>query len=449
MIRSIEIEPEYPDVFDDVTCEVRVEDDDGDLDYVRFQWFVEGEEVRDVRKDVYGYNDYVSHELETRFFDYKDWVKCKATVYDEEDNSNTEFALARVGIYPYPDGGCDHTIEYFDVSSFVLEGNSAWVEVRVKNTGDRSSNLKLELYEDGSLEETDSVYLRAGKEVTRKIEFELPLGTHRVELKTRLECGSSSSRYADIVVFKSGDSVITPPDDEDEEPSGITETFVSITPTKLDIEIYTGKTIEILIESPDEQTFEIEVLDLPSNWVNHPKEVRVDGRERVYAYVVPKELGEYTFRVKVSFNGESFAETIELYVAPQGELSGDGLDGLTGFIAAGGNWIVGLIVLIIIVAVILIYFGYKRFRKKRYEEHIYGERETPKPPEFRPYEPPSGMMKGSVGSVSRPETRQPEERTVDINRLIPAKINRYSDLSYFPKQGNDFPERQTRGRIFK
>ncbi len=153
--------------------------------------------------------------------------------------------------------------------------------------------------------------------------------------------------------------------------------------------------------------------------------------------------------MKVSFNGESFAETIELYVAPQGELSGDGLDGLTGFIAAGGNWIVGLIVLIIIVAVILIYFGYKRFRKKRYEEHIYGERETPKPPEFRPYEPPSGMMKGSVGSVSRPETRQPEERTVDINRLIPAKINRYSDLSYFPKQGNDFPERQTRGRIFK
>jgi len=443
-IRSIEIDPEYPEVFDDLTCKVRVEDDDGDLDYVRFQWFVEGEEIRDIKKDVYGRSDYVSLDLDTRYFDYKDWVKCKATVYDEEGNSDSEFAVARIGIYPYPDGECEHTIETFDYSAYVLEGTTAWVEVKIRNTGDRSANLNLKLFADNSQKDSYSVYLRAGREIEKRFELELPVGSHNIRLESKLDCASSTkNKYADIIIYKSGNGPIIP-DDEEEEPPEITETSVFISPTKLDIEIYTGKTIEILIQSPEEQTFKIEVLDLPEDWVNYPKEVEVYGKERVYAYLVPKELGEYTFRVKVKVADQTFEETIELYVAPEGELSGDEFDGITGFMAAGGSWIVGLIVLVIIVAAVLIYYGYKRFKKKRYEEHVYGEREIPKTPEFRPYEPSSGMMKGSVGSVSKPEAEKHE----DVERQIPSE-NRYSDLSYFPRYGKDFPDRQSKGEIFR
>jgi len=269
------------------------------------------------------------------------------------------------------------------------------------------------------------------------------VGNHQVRLESKLDCESSSrNKYADIIVYESGGSVTPPP--KPPEPPEITETSVFISPTQLDIEIFTGKTVEILIQSPEDQTFGIEVLDLPDDWVNCPKEVDVDGKERVYAYVVPKELGEYTFRIKVRAGEETFEETIELYVAPEGELSGDG-DGFTGFIAAGGSWIVGLIVLVIIVAVVLVYYGYKRFRKKRYEEHVYGEREIPKTPEFRPYEPSSGMMKGSVGNVSQPESHKNKH----AERQPIRETERYSDLSYFPKEGKDFFGRQSAGKIFR
>jgi len=425
-IRNIQIEPDDPDVSDDLTCEVDVSDGDGDLDYVWFQWFVNGDEVREVRKNVYDHHDSVSFDLDNRYFDHRDFVKCEATVYDEERNRDSDYDIVRIGDYPYPDERCAHSIKSFDYSSYVLEGNKAWVEVNIRNTRLRSSTLTLNLFADNLLKETDSVYLVYGREITKKFEFSLPLGWHEIRLESYLACGSPVNKHANILVYESGgDDVITP--EEPEEPPEITETFVSITPTRLDIEIYTGKTIEILIESPEEQTFEIEVLDLPGDWANYPGEVRVDGRERVYAYIVPKELGEYTFRVKLKVGDETLQKTIDMYVAPEGELTeGEGFDGLTGLITAGGNWIIGLIVVIIILVIVILYFGYKKFSKKTYEEHVYGGKRYPP-------ETPGTMMKGSVGNVSS----QPE-RTVDVNRLIPAEIERYSDLSYFPKQGKHF-----------
>lgn len=432
-IRSIRIEPDDPDVYDDLTCEVRVEDDDGDLDYVWFQWFVDDEEVREVRKNVYGYDDEVSFELDSRYYDYKDMVKCKATVYDEERNRDSDYDIIRIGDYPYPSRYCGHSIETFDYSSYVLEGNKAWVEVRVRNTGLRSNTLTMNLFADNSMKDTHTAYLVYGREITKKFEFNLPLGSHEIKLESYLACGSPLSKQASIIVYKSGGTVTKPPEPP-EEPPEITETFVSITPTHLDIEIYKGKTLEILIESPEEANFEIEVLDLPDNWANYPKQVTVDGRERVYAYIVPKQLGEYTFRVNVKAGDETFQETIDLYVAPEGELEEEGFDGLTGLITAGGGWIAGLVMLIVIIVIVVLYFGYKKSRKKTYVQHVYGERRYPSE---------TGMMKGSVGSVS------PAKNTVDIDRLIPAEIERYSDLSYFPRQGKDFSNSQSEGKVFR
>ncbi|NIO22138.1 MAG: PKD domain-containing protein [Candidatus Aenigmarchaeota archaeon] len=430
-IRSIQIEPDDPDVFDDLTCEVWVEDDDGDLDYVWFRWFVDDEEVREVKKNVYGYDDEVSFDLDSRYFDYKDFVKCEATVYDEEDNHERDYDIVRIGDYPYPSKYCGHSIESFDFSSFVLEGNKAWVEVDVKNTGLRSSTLTLNLFADNSLKDTHTVYLVTGREITKKFEFSLPLGTHDIRLESYLSCGSPVNKYASIIVYKYGGGVIIPPEPPPEPPE-ITETFVSITPTQLDIEIYRGKTIEIKIDSPSEQTFKIEVLDLHEDWVNYPKEVKVDGRERIYAYIVPKELGEYTFRVKVTTGDKTFEETIDLYVAPEGELTGDGGFDVTGLITAEGNWVVGLIIVVIIAVIIVVYLANKKFRKKTYQEHLYGERRYPEEPHPSRQPIGSGMMKGSAGSVSPPE-----------ERMIPAETDRYSDLSYFPRKGSDFSQRQS------
>ncbi len=432
-IESIQIEPDNPDVYDDLTCEVRVEDNNGDLDYVWFQWFVNGDEAREVKKNVYGYHDIVSFDLDSRYYDYDDLVKCKATVYDEDGNRNSDYDYVRIGEYP-PGEGCAISVESFDYSTYVLEGSKSWVETTVKNTGSRSSTLTLNLFADGSLKDTYSVYLVRGREITKKFEFGLPLGSHDIRLESYLACSSPVNKNAEIFVYKSGGHVIIP--EEEEQAEEITETSVLISPNHLDVEIYTGKTIEILIESPEKQTFNIEVLDLPNDWANYPKRVDVEGRERVYVYIVPKLLGEYTFRIRVTTGEKTFQESVDMYVAPEGELTEDvGLGGkLTGFITAGGAWIAGLIFLVIVIIILVLYVLNKKYRHKTYQEHVYSGR---KPPATVPPAPQTNVMKGSVGRV-------PENEEVDIDRLIPAEINRYSDLSYFPKNGDDFSENQKR-----
>lgn len=431
-VGRVEIEPQHPDVSDNLICEAGVSDDDGNLDYVRFEWYVNDnlEESRTV--NVHGYSEEVSDLLDYYNFDEGDRVKCKITVYDEEGNQESDYDIVRIGEYPYPSEQCGISIDSFDFSSFVLEGNNAWIEVGVRNTGLRSSMLTLNLFADNSLKDTHTVYLVTGREITKRFEFSLPLGVHEIRLESYLACGPPVNKYASIIVYRSGGyaTLSTPYP----EPPEINETSVSITPTQLDIEACKGKPIEILIESPEEANFKIEVLDLPDNWVNYPKEVRVKGRERVYAYIVPKELGEYTFRVKVTGEEKTFEKNINLYVAPQGEVSGEGWFNLTGMLTKEGNWLFGVVIAVMIAIVVVIYAGHKKFSKKTYEERIYGERKAREHPPYR--QPLRAGMKGSMGNASE----HSKQRAEGLN-TIPAEIERYSDLSYFPKLGRDFSRR--------
>jgi hypothetical protein len=251
-------------------------------------------------------------------------------------------------------------------------------------------------------------------------------------MEAYLPCGEHVYRYTEMTVFPLKSQVFIP-EEEEKGTEGITETNVVITPDSLDIEINTGKALEILIESPETQKFTISVDGLPAeNWANYPEEIDVKGRERAYVYIVPKEVGNYDFTVKVTAQSKTFQQDIQLYVSPASE-AGEETNGLTGMISiVQGNWLIGLALISLLVLLVALYFVAGRFKKKTYEEYVYGPE-----PQQRPYNP--RMMKGSAGeAISPPETANTARRGVDLGRLLPAEILKYTDGTYYPRYGSDF-----------
>ncbi len=436
-IEDMDIFRKYYDNNIEFTCEVEVFDEDEDLDYVRFKWYVDGELFKKDKEEVSEDEDEAESEMNLMITEDYYTVKCEATVYDEERNSDTAYRTA-TGYLPGPDGkDCEITVNRFDYYSYLTEGKKGWVEIEIENTGERSGTLTIELYVDGSLKGEYTEYLRTGEKTDKRFEFPLSVGTHNIRIESYLPCSESVTKFTEITVFPLESEVFIPEEEDEEEPE-ITETNVIIRPTSLDIELNSGKTLDVIIESPELANFEISVKGIPEDWVNYPKEVDVEGRKTFYIYIVPKDVGNYDFEVEVETDGKTFEENIRIYVAPaSGEVEEEEMDGLTGLISlAQSNWLIGAVIISLLVLLTALYFVAGKFKKKTYEEHIYGApAETPaQPPAYQ-----ARMMKGSMGNPDLPNQR----REVDMSRLLPAEILKYTDGTYYPKQGGDFEHRQS------
>jgi hypothetical protein len=230
------------------------------------------------------------------------------------------------------------------------------------------------------------------------------------------------------------------------------EISVVITPVSLDMEVDSGDTVSVQFYAPQQTKFSIEVEGLPDTWASYPREVEVEGSGTAFVYIVPKAVGNYDFTVKVTTANKTFEQAIMLYVAPGSQQKG-AADGMTGLISGmGGNWLIGAAIVAALVLLVALYFFAGRLKKKKYEDHVYGTT-APRnyeryPPYYAAQRPPQRMMKGSIGSAEKAAAKiekaaikvapQVSQKSVDLNRLLPAEIVKYQDGTYYPKMGSDF-----------
>ncbi len=472
-IDDMTIVKETHDQYSTFRCEVELFDENEDLDYVKFKWYLDDDVVFTSKEFVEGRTDEADSEVNLAINE-NSAVKCEVTVYDKEHNIATE-SKSTSG---YVEGkGCGFEVVRFDYNTYLMEGKKGWVEAEVKNTGGASGTVTLKLYVDGVYKEQASAYVRTGESESKKFEFTLAVGNHKALVEISTPCGGKISRNADITIFPASSPVYIPTTSGGTSGSGTQEikgVDVIITPESMDIEIDSGETVSVYIQSPATAKFAIAVEGLPDNWANYPAEVEVTGSKTAYIYIVPKTVGNYEFKVKVTSGTNTFEKTIELYVAPAGQKHDIGA--MTGLVSAlESNWLTGAVIVAILAALTVLYFiaGRGKLGRKKYEDHVYGER---KEPYYGPYPGPGQMqprmMKGSVAAVRTPrapapvapkpirvhvqtaQTIQPQ-RTAAVNRpQSQGRLNtnanlswpdpadllgvKYSDGTRYPKFGMDF-----------
>ncbi len=367
MINSIRINPSSPKTWDNLECEVDLYDQYGELDRVEFKWYVNSIMKKSTTKYIYGYSSHESYDLPSGYTSDGDNVRCYVKVWDADGNYDTAQESVIIGGYS-PPSYCDLDVIEIRSPSQVREGTDAWVEVRIKNTGRVSSRLELNVYSDGSFEKRVVVTsIAPGASVKRMIEFPLPVGDHTVRIEASLDCGKTVNEYRDIKVYSYDGPEPLPPVDTENIYAKVLHTFI-------DIPYMTGKSFPIVINSPEERTFDISVEGVPRMWLNYPSNSTVEGRKLVYVYVNPEELGTYSMEVTVSAPGFEYSKRLSLYVVPEGESFGTGGGSMTGMFTgtATAALFFGIAVIIVVAAVLLIHYGHL---------HLHHAEKTPETPD--------------------------------------------------------------------
>ncbi|RLJ00303.1 MAG: hypothetical protein DRP03_00990 [Candidatus Aenigmatarchaeota archaeon] len=86
VINSISLLPEQPTTNDDIICTVMVSDANSDLNYVLFEWYINGIKVKSETKNVYSYSDTAKSTLPRSYTASGDTVRCVASVVDMRNN---------------------------------------------------------------------------------------------------------------------------------------------------------------------------------------------------------------------------------------------------------------------------------------------------------------------------------------------------------------------------
>ncbi len=358
-VDSISINPDNPDQYDTLECRVRVEDDNGDLRKVEFRWFVDGMLERTQTRYISGYSATVNDDLSSIYTDDGDNVRCEVIVWDHDDNSDSDSESVYIG-YETPSKKCNIEFTHFSYPSSVYAGDSAWVDYNVRNSGDTSGTVEINVYADGSFEKRDTFFLSKGNSKSGRIYYPLPTGMHNIRVEAFIKCGDSVSKYGQITVYP-----LPGPNPPGPTPPGPTEgTYVEILQTFLDIPWQTGKSFSILINSPDQRVFDLHIEGVPDNWVSYPENTTVKGRKVVYAYVVPKDLGKYAMNVTVTSGSFVYSKMLHLYVVPEGEMDDYGYGGISGmFIGSPASMILAGAFLVTVIFLLVLHYGFRHLRE--------------------------------------------------------------------------------------
>ncbi len=188
VIESIGFSPENPDEDDDIRCEVEVSDPDGDLDYVEFRWFVEGDLERTRTKEVSGYNDDDYDVLPASYFGDGDEVKCYVEVFDEEGNDDSDYERLWVG----EDGGDeDCNIDLFDLD---VDGDE--ITFKIKNKGAQDEDVTYRIYIDDDKEYQRTVQVDEGDTRTfyyNDYDFDDEDHEYEIEVRAEADCGDTET----------------------------------------------------------------------------------------------------------------------------------------------------------------------------------------------------------------------------------------------------------------
>jgi hypothetical protein len=180
-IDSIRIKPDDPEEFDDLTCRVELSDDDGDLDRVRFRWLLEGNLERTRTVNLNGYSDTAQDTLDSWSFSRGDDVRCEATVFDREGNSDSDSETITRG----EEHGCG-------VDAFNLRAIGNEIRFEVRNTGDDDQDIHYDIYVEDQRVRENTIFLDSGERKTIQETFYFGSGDdYYVKAKVTSDCGST------------------------------------------------------------------------------------------------------------------------------------------------------------------------------------------------------------------------------------------------------------------
>lgn len=188
VLDSMDIIPSDPEDNDDIRCEAEVSDPDGDLDYMEFKWFVEGDLVRTRTKDVSGYSDSDYDVLPDSETDDGDEVKCYIEVYDQEGNDDSDYEKVWVG---YDNGDDDD--EDCNIDLYELDAEDGEISFKIKNKGNEDMDVTYRIYIDDDKEYQKTVEINDGDTRTfyyDDYDFEEDQ-EYEIEVRAEAECGDT------------------------------------------------------------------------------------------------------------------------------------------------------------------------------------------------------------------------------------------------------------------
>jgi hypothetical protein len=109
---------------------------------VKFKWYLDGDLVTEDKQYVSGRTDEATSDISLAVDEYYT-LKCEATVYDEEHNTDQDYRSVSGRFVS--GGDCKISVNTFDYYSYLTEGKKGWVETEVENTGGRSGTLTVRL----------------------------------------------------------------------------------------------------------------------------------------------------------------------------------------------------------------------------------------------------------------------------------------------------------------
>jgi hypothetical protein len=184
-IDSIDMYPENPTVYDDLSCRVEASDQDSNLDYVRFMWYADNDLVKIQNIDAFGDSYTVQSTLFTGTHEEGDTVRCEATVYD---TSGVSFSSQETRVIAY-ENTCG-------VNVYDLNYAGGKITARVKNTGIYDEIIEYSILIDDSTRKTDTLELNPGEESYIEYPYDFNTGDHEIVFRAESDCG-----YTDSEVF--------------------------------------------------------------------------------------------------------------------------------------------------------------------------------------------------------------------------------------------------------
>jgi len=97
VVDSVRITPSSPEEGDELTCRVELSDNEGDLDRMQIKWLVEGDLERTRTIYVSGSHDDVEDTLSSGWFNRGDDVRCEARVFDRDGNEDSDSDVVTIG----------------------------------------------------------------------------------------------------------------------------------------------------------------------------------------------------------------------------------------------------------------------------------------------------------------------------------------------------------------
>jgi len=279
---------------------------------------------------------------------------------------------------PGPSPGCSLSLENMEYSQTVAPGETGFVKATVRNTGSYTEDFRVEFHLDGTYLGRKVFTLGPGSAVTRTWNFVVfEKGKHTIGVSVSSDCGASGSREGVINaaapvttacnyngVCELGESWQNCPYDCPEPGPEPGPTDVEIQPSSMDVNLYKSKVVSINIHSHVKQDFTISIDGVPQDWLDYKQTMNVEGDRTSYIFINPKETGSYTLAVKVVAAAEelTFTKDVDVFIAQADSPGAQPLDGLTGSLITIATSIYTVIVIIIIAAALVAWFGIRHLK---------------------------------------------------------------------------------------